>query len=216
MRKPIVRLALKKKTNDELLAFALSVVSNINGNANFGTPIPALAAITSAAGDFQTSIEAWGTEGNRGSHEDHETLVVNRRALVILLNICGGYVQSVADEAPSPEEAAAIIASSGMEQKSDPSPIGPLAAPADVRRVLKYTIAEGGLQIRWNKLRGADSYVVRRSDDGGATYTIAGYTTQSKFEDSGLTSGSQYTYTVAGIGAAGEGVISDPCVARAF
>lgn len=68
----------------------------------------------------------------------------------------------------------------------------------------------GEIDLAWDALNGANSYLVEVSIDNPNNWAFAGTSTKSSFTADGLVSGTTYWFRVAGVGAAGQGPFSNP------
>jgi hypothetical protein len=109
-----VNLMLAKMTTEQLISFALNIISKMTGNSNFATPNPSLSAITTAVGALQTAYD----NAQGGGPAQTSLMHQKRIALELLLTTLGHYVEDCAN---NPANAAtgteAIILSSGLNMK---------------------------------------------------------------------------------------------------
>src|ERR1700693_4006628 len=77
----IIKLRVTRQSHASLLAFGQTVASMMNGNLNYVTPNPTLAALNALITDFSNALTAWGAVGNRGSHVQHLDVINTRAAL---------------------------------------------------------------------------------------------------------------------------------------
>jgi hypothetical protein len=107
MAKFVVKLSLDRKSIPVMIEFGRHVVISMTGNANFTTPSPALAAITTATDELETAFNA-----AQGAGPLQTALMYEKeRAWSILMTALGNYVDNVAKGEQS------IILSAGMETK---------------------------------------------------------------------------------------------------
>src|SRR5581483_4098952 len=66
-------------------------------------------------------------------------------------------------------------------------------------RGVTATETSGGVVVSWDAVAGASSYVVRRTDDSGDSYTSVGTPSGTTYTDSTALSGKTYFYTVAAV-----------------
>jgi hypothetical protein len=79
----------------------------------------------------------------------------------------------------------------------------------DVPANLTATAASpGAMNVSWSSSIGAASYVLRRSSNGGTTYTQIAAQTGTSYADTGLTIGTSYCYEVAAVNNGGTGTYS--------
>ena len=203
-----VKLSLQNLTDDELLSLARAHISSMAGNANFTTPSPSAAAYLATTDAFEAKITA---KDNAVAAAKQATLERDaaRDAIEDSTRQRGTYVEttSVGD--------AIKITSSGFGMKAPAAPVG---MPVQTE-YLAPSIGdmEGEVDLTWDKVRGANSYMIQKSPDPitGTSWTMGGVSTKSSATLSGLTSGTKYWFRVAAIGAAGQGPWSDPATKMA-
>lgn len=66
----------------------------------------------------------------------------------------------------------------------------------------------GAMNVSWSASIGAASYVLKRSSNGGTTYTQLAAQTATSYADTGLTNGTTYCYEVAAVNNGGTGTYS--------
>ncbi len=197
-------MALVKTGMDQLpvpdkVQFMRQVVMDMNAAvAVYGTPAPALAAITTAATALETAYNAALT-ARQVAKSKTATMNEAEAALDLLASQLGNYVENTSGGDP------AKITLSGFSVRQIPAgPVGPLPAPSDVAIV--QTESAGTVKMNWRQVRGAKSYVVERAADAAElTWFAALATTKLKALVNTMTSGTKYWFRVAAIGAAGQG-----------
>ena len=185
------------------------VTSMTNNAGTFVAPKPTLASVTVAINNLETAFNNAQNGGKTLTAIMHEKEVI----LDDLLTQLGHYVEDTANGIAS------IILLSGMDLKKPKTPVGPLAAPANLR--IKITGNPGEIQLRWNTVKHTFNYVIQMavSTDGGATYSPfneIGFSTKAKFLVTGLTSGTRYAFRVATLGTAGLSPWSNPVFAMSL
>ena len=119
------------------------------------------------------------------------------------------YVESVAGANE------ALINSAGMDTKA------PASAPSmpDTPTGLEATIGDhdGQLDLSWDTVAGARSYVIQQSADPptATSWAHAGTSTKSRSTIDGLNSGIRFWFRVAAVGASGQSGWSDPATKTA-
>jgi len=108
-----VNLMITKMTTEQLIAFALNIVSKMTGNSNFATPNPALPAITTAATALQTAYD----NAQGGGPAQTSVMHQKRTALELLLSTLGHYVEDRANDPANAAGPEAIVLSSGLSIK---------------------------------------------------------------------------------------------------
>jgi len=198
-----VKLNLQTITIPAKVQFASQVVTAMTGNANFTTPLPALTAITTKAGTLET---AYNDALAARQTAQQLTTVQNtaERDLELALTQLAAYVENAS------AGDAAKIQSAGMDVRAAGAPVGALPAPLGL--VALVGDMDGELDLDWDSVRGATSYVVQKSPDPitPTSWQQAIVVTKSKGTVTGLVSGTKYWFRVAAVGAAGQGAWSDP------
>lgn len=180
----------------------------MSGNANYTTPNPTLIVLGTLITAFSDALTAWGTPGNRGSDVAKMALLDARTALEDGLTQLANYCENT-----TPYNATAFI-SGGWQVKNAAVPIGPLPGAVNVRTMIGKEIPNGAVKIRWNRVNGARTYNVLRSDDNGATFHVVAMITKASFINTGLDCSKIYRYVIQAVGAAGIGADSDVCFAQ--
>lgn len=67
---PIIALRANKRQFTKLANLGVRRIDFMTLNANFTTPVPALATLQTAVDEMQAAITVWGNLGNRGSYAD--------------------------------------------------------------------------------------------------------------------------------------------------
>ena len=191
IQRSVVILNLPRRV-PALIPYVQSVVTAMTSNAHFPTPVPALSDVSAAVTALQTAETAT-LSRLKG------TVVVrndNKAALVTLMQELRNYIQKVADA--DPENAAAIIQSSGLPVKKTP-----------VRKPRVFTAKPGALSgsvevIAVTAARRA-SYEWQYSTDGGKTWVIAPATLQARTTVAGLVPGATVEFRYRPVTKTGEG-----------
>jgi hypothetical protein len=175
-----------------LIAYAQQIVKAMTGNAEFQSPVPPLAAVTTAIDDLEAAQTVARTRVQGAVITRNE----KKTALVVLLAQLKGYIQTTADA--NIENAASIIASSGMGVKK-----------AVVRGPRVFTARPGPLSGTARLLAGPAghraSYEWQYSTDGGKTWVPASVTLQAKTTIVGLTPGATVQFRYRPVTKTGEG-----------
>ena len=191
INRAIVTLKLPKKVPD-LIKFAQAMVTAMTGNANFPTPEPALAPITSATNDLATAETA--TQAR--THGAAATRNAKLATLVQLLEQLKAYIQKCADA--NPENGAAVIQSAGVSVKK-----AAVRAPRTFEA--KPGAVSGSVKLVAKSAAHRASYEWQYSTDGGKTWQSAPVTLQAKTTISGLAPGATVTFRYRGVTKTGEG-----------
>jgi hypothetical protein len=165
----------------------------LTGNSNFPTPHPTLAEVAAGAEALEAAfnaaqaarLEARRRTAAQGIKEDE---------LLHLVNQLGAHVESVAGGDES------LILSAGLELRSDHTP--DTSTPTAPETLTATTgNHEGEIELSWDAVRGARSYVVERSTDPQAanSWMQAGVSPRSSLIVEGLDSGTRYYFRVAAV-----------------
>lgn len=157
-------------------------VTSMTGNANFTTPSPTLASITTSVNALETaSMAALG-----GGVDDTANMHTKEAALDLLLKSLGGYVESIANN--SPANAEAIILSAGMSVKGKG---GKVAHDFEV----KVTNNPGEVKLTHQGVkRGAYEYQMTTDPTNESSWVKIYTGTRGTFTKSGLVSGTRYFF----------------------
>lgn len=216
--KPSAILAVLKSNYQGLANLGNLVIGNMTGNANFTTPAPALATLTTSVSDLEAAIAAWGPVGNRGSHA--QLLDLRSKALIVYNQLLAEaqYVTNTASLAAAGDYVlmAAIIATSGFGVKNPPVPQGLLGAPQNLHRMFTDNVSLYTPRLKWKKPIGLNSpnnvksYQILRSPDNNIlNASVIATSTKTSFIDVTAPSGADLWYWVKGVNSEGPGAESN-------
>jgi len=198
-----IKLNLRNMEVSEKLQFARQIVTAMTGNANFPTPDPTLAVVTGASDDLEVAyneanVAKQNATAKASTQDDYES------TLDMILTKLANYVENASNSDETK------ILSAGMSVRAKPSPVGELAMPVNLSATAGDK--EGEIDVAWDKVTGAKSYVIDMCPEPitPAGWKQATISTKSSFTVAGLISGAKYWFRVSGIGAAGQGPWSDP------
>ncbi len=146
-----VKLELGSRTDPALAAFGESHVAAITGNAWFPTPFPTAADFGAGLAEFEAVLSALENLRLETKNLTYQKDQIRKR-FEFLFTQRGAYVQSVSNSN------ADVIASAGLMIRNAPVPVGALLAPLGLR--VELTAFSGELEVRWNTVAGAKSYVM--------------------------------------------------------
>lgn len=200
---PKVKLNLKSLSTSEKVEKAHLIVKALTGNSSFTTPQPALATVTTAANDLATAFSD--AQAAKQTAVTKTSIMHDKEsALEGLLRQLAAYVESVAGDDES------MILSAGIDVKA----AGAQAPTAEAPLSLGATEGDhdGEIDLSWNPVKGAKSYVIERSADPPTASSWVHETVSSKSSVSvgGLVSGTRYWFRVAAVTSAGQSGFSDP------
>ena len=197
-----VLISFNKYTDAVLESKTHSIISSMTGNANFPTPVPALAALTAAAAAFSAALIKAST-GNRVDIADKNA---RRAELIALLRSLATYVNLTANGDRS------MLISSGLELSKELEPLI-ITKPENLQVV--NGISPGELVVSINAVKGAYAYLHQYTTDENMAPNswVNNPSTSSKIVLSNLQSGTKYICRVGALGANDQLLYSDP-VAR--
>jgi hypothetical protein len=201
-----IRLSLSRLVPEALLALLRYVLSKLTGNPNFATPAVPLADMATLGDELEVAIQ----KAKHGGLEDRLLRDKKLTDARDMLRKQANYVRLIGNGD------AAILASSGFELAKTPEPIGLPGTPAI--RFVRMTGKQGEAVVSWTAQHGADAYHVRLAEKDPNIHNewqVVGITTKARFTLTDLESYKPYWVSVSAIGAAGEGLMSDPAIARA-
>jgi hypothetical protein len=147
------------------------------------------------------------TDGSRQSKLDRNDLLAEMESL---LRTQANYVRGVCDGE------AAKLQSSGFELNKVRERAGIPGIP--IIKEARMTGHQGQVELRWTAEHGAKVYQVWMTESDpadSAKWVATAITSRVTYMVDGLQSYKAYWFAVSAIGAAGEGVKSDPTIARA-
>lgn len=197
-----VKLNLQALTIPEKVQKMRQIVTAMTGNANFPTPDPTLVALGDAADALEAAYNAAQAARETAKQKTDLQDAANAAANT-LLTAEGNYVQSKSGGD------LVKIQSAGMDVRAEAAPIGDLPAPGNVSA--SEGDHDGEIDIHWNRVRGAKSYVVQytTTPTTAASWVNGPIATKTKATVTGLNSATKYYLRVAAIGAAGQGAYSE-------
>jgi hypothetical protein len=198
-----VKLNFRRLSVPEKLSKGRQIITSITGNPKFTNPVPPLATLTAGVNDLDAAYTA-AQAAKQAWRNAVDVQTAKSDALDQLISQCASYVESVA----GPDES--VISSAGMDPKSAGGAPTLPEAPTGV----DVTVGdrEGELDISWDPVSNAKSYLIQRSSDPNtaASWTHAGTSTKSSTTIDALTSGTRYWFRVCAVGAVGQSGWSDP------
>ncbi len=195
-----VKLNLAKLSIPRKVTFGQGVKVKMNGNVNFTTPTPTLVELDAAF----TALETAANNAVGGTHAQTEIMYAKERAFDIVMTGVGGYVERIANQ--STDNASAIIASAGMEEKRQGShDVPPIRVKKGPLPLSAFVYAKGP--------KGKVGYKFQLSPDPitPTSWTDAGQTSVCKlYVSEGLIFGKVFWFRVAIIKGTVMGAYSDP------
>ncbi len=197
----LVKLGLSNKPVAQKIIKARTIIANMTGNAYFPTTNPPIANLTTVTDALETAEAA--LDGSKIKTEQRDMALAAFEAVIKQLqsdveNIADGNVEK--------------ILSSGFDVRNPRT--APVILPAPVALTAVSTGISGQVKIRWQAVKGAKSYPVQVSADGGANWTMAAASTKATVIVEELTPGQLFFFRVACFNAAGLSGWSDPIQCR--
>src|SRR5258708_25791293 len=109
--KTLVKMGLSQMPIEKKIVNTRFMVTSMTGNANFGTPNPTLATITTNV----NALEAASIAAKGGGKDETANMRAKEAVLDLSLKLLGYYVEGIASA--NPANAEAIILSAGMDVK---------------------------------------------------------------------------------------------------
>lgn len=195
MKKAKLIIGFNRFRNKELLTKAQFILDSMTGHGNFETFASDLAALKENVLSYATAL----SKAESRSKADIAAMNQARKALEEQLRDIALRVESHAkgDEV--------VLLSSGFSLAKNNMPIGILPKPEN------FTLEphnKGTIDLSLDSIRGANSYQYEYKMVGAEAWTVK-VGTKSKLTLKGLSSGAEYEFRVAGIGAAEDRVYSD-------
>jgi len=195
MAKSKIVTGFSRYRDPELDQKAKFIIDSMTDNPHFTDPVPAIADITTANDEYITAR----SNAETGDREAIAIKNQKREALEDLLNKLALYVEAHAND----DEA--VMLSSGFSLSKSRTPIGMLPKPENFSA---RPTEKGMITLKLNPIAGADSYQYEYRLAEDTQWTISVHT-KSNILLTGLQSGKEYLFRVAGVGAAPERVYSD-------
>ncbi len=185
------------KTVGALVTYARGIVTAMTGNAGFPSPVPPLAAVTTAIDDLQTAetIAQTRVKGSITARND------KREVLVTLLQQLRGYIQTTADA--NAETSATLIESAGISVRK---------TPVRAQRIFtaKASAVSGSADLVAPGAGNRAFFEWEYSTDGGKTWITAPATVRAKTTVTGLTPATTVLFRYRTVTKTGEGDWSQP------
>jgi hypothetical protein len=203
-----IKFNLSSLSIPEKLARAQQLVAALTGNPNFTSPHPPLAEVTAAIEELEAAANA-AQAARQEAKARTATQNAKEDAFDQILVQLVAHVESVAGNNQE------IIMSAGLDVRGAGGPSHTPSTPSfSISLTATVGDHDGEIDLSWDTVRGARSYVVQRSPDPPSepTWTHSGVSTRSRTTVEGLNSGTRYWFRVAAITASGQSAWSNPVV----
>jgi hypothetical protein len=198
-----IKLNFSKLPIPQKVAKARQIVTAMTGNPTYTSPQPALAAVTTTINDLDAAFND-AQAARQAAKEATSRQSAKEDALVSIISQLAAYVESVAGDDEEKILSAAMDTRAVGVTTSDPPdrPEGLTATAGD---------HDGELDLSWDKVSGAKSYVIEKATDAQAgNWAHAGVSGKSQFTAASLPSGSRFWFRVAAVNNNGSSGWSDP------
>jgi len=202
---PKVKLNIKGLSATELVARARQIAASLTNNSHFANPQAIVAQITGAADAAET-----GHANAQAAKQNSLTKTSISRdltaALEGVLRQAAGYIESVAGDDES------IILSAGLSLRTTTPSHSTSHTTAPTGLHATAGNHEGEIDLTWDRIEKARSYIIERSADPPTPTSWAqeAIVTRSSATVSGLSSGTRYWFRVAAVTSSGQSGWSDP------
>ncbi len=189
-----VKLEMGSRTDAALAAFGESHIEAMTGNVWFLTPVPTAEVFEAKLAAFEAKLAALDNlrvEAKNLTFEKDQA----RKEFEFAFSQRRAYVQTASNSN------AEVIASAGLSIRNPPTPVGALLPPLGLR--VELTTFNGELDVRWNTVAGAKSYVLECAEViAGQELLWVQVTMGGKLSHLAkqLTPGKHYAFRVASIG----------------
>jgi len=203
----LVKLGLEGLTPTALVEKGRNLVMSCTGNANLTLPANFLTDLGAACTALEQANIAVRDNGGRQDHLIRDGRVRNVEDLIRQL---AGFVQADCD---GDQEK---IASTGFGVRKQPTPVGVLSAPGNLRA--KRGKLPGQVHLIWDGVYARLIYEVQYTEGDpkdDSTWKLLVQTSKNRYTAAGLASDKVYYFRVQAIGAAGAGEMSDSAEAKA-
>jgi hypothetical protein len=199
MKSPRITNGFDRLNDAELEIKANAILAAMTGNANFPTPAPTLAELTTAIDEYSAAQSAAKT----GDRVDIAIKKQKRESLTTLLHQLGDYVLFAS------KRDRVIMASSGFSVSREAQPLPPLAKPENLQVLSGANTGE--LLISIARVPGARAYQYQYTPDPLTQESVweTQLNTTIKNTFANLLSGTRYWCRVGAIGTEGQLVFSD-------
>jgi hypothetical protein len=201
----LAKLGFNKMSPTDKVSKARQIVTAMTGNANFPTPTPPLASVTTAADALEAAQQAInGEEINTVLRDEAEA------ELETLMSGLQGYV-----DAASLKDTAKIL-SAGFEVRDARTAVGLLGPVESV--TAKLGIFPATIDLKWKPIKRSKLFIVEYRMNNGPinAWEFGGETTKSKITIEGLQSNVVYDFKITCVSTAGPGPSSEIVTIKAY
>ena len=203
------KLELSRKSIDEKITLGQNHITSMTGNTLYpaATRTPTDAQFQTAQDDLVSAHQAV------QAAETAWKAAIQARDVKEAAGDASLTARAANCEAVTPGDRAAL-ATTGLPLRTPPSSVGLVDAPRDLRAEMGKNT--GTIDLRWQRVRGATSYIVECMEHApGNTWAPYKTITRASLLVTGLVSGKTYAFRVRALGTMGEGPWSDEAVRMA-
>ncbi len=197
------KFGFSKMSVEIFVVFVQGVITALTGNSNFPSVVPSLTLLqTTLDGLVEVMVQASVTRS--------KILIAERNAkrdlLESMMKELAGHLMSVTSEYD-------VLITSGMEITQARGPVEPVTEPLSLTYAIPFGIS-GSLLLKWKQpeSKNASAYLIEQTagdpNDPATVWTIIGNSRKCRYDVTGLTPGSTYSWRTYGIGALGAGAKS--------
>jgi hypothetical protein len=201
---PRIKLNFRGLTISEKVARSRQIVAALTGNSQFPTPHPPLAQLTAAIDDLDAANTAAQVARQEAKSRTAALNIKEAEHDQLMMKLVS-FVDAVAGDD------SALVTSIGLEMRDSPNPAQDVP-PAPAGLTATDGDFNGEVDLAWDRVQGARSYVVQCSPDppNDSSWTHAKIATRSQITVANLSSGSRHWFRVAAVGTRGQSAWSNP------
>jgi hypothetical protein len=198
-----VKLNIKSLPDAQIIQQCTNIKTAMTGNANFTTPVPALAAFTTLINTAQTKLTA-----SENAQTAAKQATADKDTAIVALLAAATQLATYVDLTANGDEAK--ILSAGMQVRATATPSTPPATVMDL--FITAGDSAGEVDLQWDPVNSAKSYEVQTSPEPmtASSWSPQATVTKSRTAVTGLTSGQRVWARVRAVNPAGLGPWSDP------
>ena len=199
-----VSLAFARDLDTDLIAFVRNVISLMTGNAQYPSPTPTLAALTTAVSDFETKVH----DALNGGKIEIALRNAARVDLLAMLRQLAAYVQGNCGADLH------VLLASGFDAVRAPSAVTMPTPPQNPN--LSLTGKSGELSFKFDRVSNAVNYSTQTATSAAGPWEDYDLTTTSRVLIEGLTPGTTCWARACANGSAGASEWTAPTSAMAI
>jgi hypothetical protein len=199
-----IKLNFRGLTISEKVARARQIITALTGNSNFPTPHPPLPQLNTVIDELEAANAAAQAARQEAKARTAALNIKEAEHDQLMMKLVS-YINAVAGDDP------ALVTSIGLEMRDSPNSAQDVP-PAPTGLTVTDGDFNGEVDLAWNRVQGARSYVVQCSPDPPAdsSWTHAKIATRSQITVKNLSSGTRQWFRVAAVGTRGQSAWSNP------